>query len=110
MKSVGEVMGLGRTFEESFQKAIRQVDPKYVGFQGDEFEDLDTTLREPTDRRWLAVGQAMLHEGYSVGKVHEMTKIDRWFLHHITERNQGNRQPVWAARGASPAPQTAGVL
>ena len=80
MKSVGEVMAIGRTFEESFQKAIRQVDPKYVGFQGDKFDDLDETLRNPTDRRWLAVGQAMLHENYSVDKVHDLTKIDKWFL------------------------------
>ena len=83
MKSVGEVMAIGRTFEESFQKAIRQVDPKYVGFQGDEFDDLDEVLQNPTDRRWLAVGQAMLHENYSVDKVHELTKIDKWFLYKL---------------------------
>lgn len=83
MKSVGEVMAIGRTFEESFQKAIRQVDPKFVGFQGDKFEDLDFELQNPTDRRWLAVGQAMLHENYSVEKVHELTKIDKWFLHKL---------------------------
>ena len=80
MKSVGEVMAIGRTFEESIQKAIRQVDPKYLGFQGDKFEDLDEVLKNPTDRRWLAVGQAMLHENYSVDRVHELTKIDKWFL------------------------------
>ncbi|PHH55815.1 Carbamoyl-phosphate synthase arginine-specific large chain [Ceratocystis fimbriata CBS 114723] len=83
MKSVGEVMAIGRTFEESFQKAIRQVDPKFVGFQGDKFENLDDTLKNPTDRRWLAVGQAMLHEGYSVDKLHDITKIDKWFLHKL---------------------------
>lgn len=83
MKSVGEVMAIGRTFEESIQKAIRQVDPKYVGFQGDHFEDLDETLRNPTDRRWLAVGQAMLHENYSVERVHDLTKIDKWFLYKL---------------------------
>ncbi|MCJ1262650.1 carbamoyl-phosphate synthase (glutamine-hydrolyzing) cpa2 [Lobaria immixta] len=83
MKSVGEVMAIGRTFEESIQKAIRQVDPKYVGFQGDHFDDLDETLRNPTDRRWLAVGQAMLHENYSVDKVHELTRIDKWFLYKL---------------------------
>ncbi|KAJ5569773.1 Carbamoyl-phosphate synthase arginine-specific large chain [Penicillium hispanicum] len=83
MKSVGEVMAIGRTFEESLQKAIRQVDPKYLGLQGDHFEDLDEVLRNPTDRRWLAVGQAMLHENYSVDKVHELTKIDKWFLYKI---------------------------
>lgn len=83
MKSVGEVMAIGRTFEESFQKAIRQVDPKFVGFQGDKFKDLDFELQNPTDRRWLAVGQAMLHENYSVDKVHELTKIDKWFLYKL---------------------------
>lgn len=83
MKSVGEVMAIGRTFEESIQKAIRQVDPKYIGFQGDDFDDLDETLRNPTDRRWLAVGQAMLHENYSVDKIHDLTKIDKWFLYKL---------------------------
>ncbi|KAH7137207.1 hypothetical protein B0J13DRAFT_609297 [Dactylonectria estremocensis] len=83
MKSVGEVMAIGRTFEESFQKAIRQVDPKFVGFQGDKFDDLDYELQNPTDRRWLAVGQAMLHENYSVEKVHDLTKIDKWFLYKL---------------------------
>jgi len=83
MKSVGEVMAIGRTFEESFQKAIRQVDPSYIGFQGDHFEDLDDVLANPTDRRWLAVGQALLHENYSVDRVHELTKIDKWFLYKL---------------------------
>jgi len=83
MKSVGEVMAIGRTFEESLQKAIRQVDPRYIGLQGDHFEDLDDVLKNPTDRRWLAVGQAMLHEGYSVDRVHELSKIDKWFLYKI---------------------------
>ena len=83
MKSVGEVMAIGRTFEESFQKAIRQVDPKFVGFQGDKFEDLDKELQNPSDRRWLAVGQAMLHENYSVDRVHGLTKIDKWFLYKL---------------------------
>ena len=83
MKSVGEVMAIGRNFEESFQKAIRQVDPSYVGFQGDHFENLDETLANPTDRRWLAVGQALLHENYTVDQVHDLTKIDKWFLHKL---------------------------
>lgn len=83
MKSVGEVMAIGRTFEESFQKAIRQVDPRFIGFQGDKFENLDEVLANPTDRRWLAVGQAMLHEGYSVDRVHELSKIDKWFLYKL---------------------------
>ncbi|PYH47592.1 carbamoyl-phosphate synthase (glutamine-hydrolyzing) CPA2 [Aspergillus saccharolyticus JOP 1030-1] len=83
MKSVGEVMAIGRTFEESFQKAIRQVDPRFIGFQGDKFENLDDALANPTDRRWLAVGQAMLHENYTVDRVHELTKIDKWFLYKL---------------------------
>lgn len=83
MKSVGEVMAIGRTFEESIQKAIRQVDPRFVGFQGDKFDDLDYELQNPTDRRWLAVGQAMLHENYSVDRVHDLTKIDKWFLYKL---------------------------
>ncbi|CAK9436357.1 uncharacterized protein LODBEIA_P09150 [Lodderomyces beijingensis] len=83
MKSVGEVMAIGRNFEESFQKAIRQIDPSYIGFQGDKFDDLDEVLQNPTDRRWLAVGQALLHENYSVDKVHDLTKIDKWFLHKL---------------------------
>ncbi|RPB26683.1 carbamoyl-phosphate synthase [Terfezia boudieri ATCC MYA-4762] len=83
MKSVGEVMAIGRTFEESIQKAIRQVDPQYIGFQGAEFDNLDDVLQNPTDRRWLAVGQAMIHENYSVDKVHDLTKIDKWFLYKL---------------------------
>jgi carbamoyl-phosphate synthase large subunit len=83
MKSVGEVMAIGRTFEESIQKAIRQVDPRFVGFQGDKFDDLDYELANPTDRRWLAVGQAMLHEGYTVDRIHELSKIDKWFLYKL---------------------------
>lgn len=83
MKSVGEVMAIGRNFEESFQKAIRQVDPSYVGFQGDHFDNLDDVLTNPTDRRWLAVGQALLHENYTVDQVHELSKIDKWFLYKL---------------------------
>ncbi|PSK35740.1 carbamoyl-phosphate synthase arginine-specific large chain [Candidozyma pseudohaemuli] len=83
MKSVGEVMAIGRTFEESFQKAIRQIDPSYIGLQGDHFENLDDALANPTDRRWLAVGQALLHENYTVDQVHDLSKIDKWFLYKI---------------------------
>ncbi|KAK9362158.1 hypothetical protein V1504DRAFT_449704 [Lipomyces starkeyi] len=83
MKSVGEVMAIGRTFEESIQKAIREIDPSFIGFQGAQFEDLDTALANPSDRRWLAVGQALLHENYTVDRVHELTKIDKWFLYKL---------------------------
>lgn len=83
MKSVGEVMAIGRCFEESFQKACRMVDPKFLGFQAEKFGELDDVLANPTDRRWLAVGQAMYHEGYSVDRVHDLTKIDKWFLYKL---------------------------
>ncbi|CCK69873.1 carbamoyl-phosphate synthase (glutamine-hydrolyzing) CPA2 KNAG_0D01210 [Huiozyma naganishii CBS 8797] len=82
MKSVGEVMAIGRNYEEAFQKALRQIDPTILGFQGsDEFGDnLDEALAEPTDRRVFAIGQALMHENYTVDRVHELTKVDRWFL------------------------------
>ncbi|KAF0269725.1 hypothetical protein FOG48_01149 [Hanseniaspora uvarum] len=85
MKSVGEVMSIGRSFEEAFQKALREVDPSLLGFQGAaEFEDkkvLDDVLANPTDKRWMAVGQALIHENYTVDQVHELSRIDKWFLH-----------------------------
>lgn len=83
MKSVGEVMAIGRNYEEAFQKALRQVDPSILGFQGsDEFGDkLDDVLANPTDRRIFAVGQALLFENYTVDKVHELSRIDKWFLY-----------------------------
>ncbi|KAL3230221.1 Carbamoyl-phosphate synthase arginine-specific large chain [Nakaseomyces bracarensis] len=82
MKSVGEVMAIGRNYEEAFQKALRQVDPSILGFQGsDEFGDnLDDVLANPTDRRIFAVGQALLFENYTVERVHELSRIDKWFL------------------------------
>ena len=81
MKSVGEVMSLGRTFEEVLQKAIRMLDLGYTGFVGDnvEFEDLDHELAHPTDKRILAVAVA-LQRGYNIDQIHSLTKINRWFL------------------------------
>ena len=83
MKSVGEVMAIGRTFEESLQKAVRQIDPRFEGFQSLEFPDLDKELSVPSDRRLFAVGSAMLDKGYSVDRVHDLTKIDKWFLYKL---------------------------
>ena len=83
MKSVGEVMAIGRTFEEALQKAVRMVDPSLTGFQSKPFDDLDTALSRPTDERLFAVGEAMLDKGYSVDRVWELTKIDKWFLHKL---------------------------
>jgi carbamoyl-phosphate synthase large subunit len=84
MKSVGEVMAIGRTFEESLQKAIRQVDPRYCGFEAYvKPENLDHALTNPTDTRLFAVAYAMLEKDYSVDKIHDLTKIDKWFLYKI---------------------------
>lgn len=78
MKSVGEVMAIGRTFEESLQKAIRQVDPRWKGFEVYiEPEDLDTALTRPTDMRLFAIAYAMFRKNYSVDKLHDLTKIDK---------------------------------
>ena len=81
MKSVGEVMSLGRTFEEVLQKAIRMLDLGYLGFVGNsiEFGDLDLELSHPSDKRILAIAIA-LKKGYGIDRIHELTKINRWFL------------------------------
>ncbi|MDE6032518.1 MAG: carbamoyl-phosphate synthase (glutamine-hydrolyzing) large subunit, partial [Muribaculaceae bacterium] len=85
MKSVGEVMAIGRTFEEAIQKGLRMIGQGMHGFVGNkhlEVSDLDKALKEPTDKRIFFLAQA-LQEGYSVERIHELTKIDRWFLHKL---------------------------
>ncbi|MFZ0456733.1 MAG: carbamoyl-phosphate synthase (glutamine-hydrolyzing) large subunit [Ignavibacteriaceae bacterium] len=84
MKSVGEVMSLGRSFEEVLQKAIRMLDVGMLGFIGNElnFQDLDKELSEPTDKRIFAIALA-LQCGYSVDKIFELTKITKWFLYKM---------------------------
>jgi carbamoyl-phosphate synthase/aspartate carbamoyltransferase len=82
MKSVGEVMAIGRTFEEAIQKAIRSVDPSNLGFSETQALmsiDLDAELQTPSDQRMFAIANAM-HNGYTVDKIWELTKIDKWFL------------------------------
>jgi carbamoyl-phosphate synthase/aspartate carbamoyltransferase len=82
MKSVGEVMAIGRTFEEAIQKAIRAVDPSNLGFNETQALmsiDLDAELQTPSDQRMFAIANAM-HNGYTVDKIWELTKIDKWFL------------------------------
>lgn len=84
MKSVGEVMAIGRTFEESLQKAIRQVDPSWQGFEAYfKPEDLDHALSVPTDMRLFAVAYAMLIKDYTVDRIFELTKITKWFLYKL---------------------------
>ncbi|MBW0506215.1 hypothetical protein O181_045930 [Austropuccinia psidii MF-1] len=93
MKSVGEVMAIGRTFEESIQKAIRQVDPAYHGFEAYiKPEDLDHALSVPTDTRLFAVAYAMLVENYSVAKIYDLTKITKWFLYKLDNIVQCHRK------------------
>ena len=85
MLSVGEVMAIGRTFEETIQKACRMVNPALDGLDGqdsnliDDSIDLETRLKTPTDTRLFAV-QYAFELGWTVDKVHDLTKIDRWFL------------------------------
>lgn len=82
MKSVGEVMAIGRTFEEVIQKGLRMIGQGMHGFVGNKnvhFDDLDYALTNPTDLRIFAIAQA-LAKGYSVDRIHELTKIDKWFL------------------------------
>jgi len=82
MKSVGEVMAIGRTFEEAIQKGMRMVGQGMHGFVGNnelDIPDLDGELRNPTDKRLPAIELAF-DRGYTVEQLHEMTKIDRWFL------------------------------
>ncbi len=82
MKSVGEVMAIGRTFEEAIQKGIRMIGQGMHGFVGNlnlEFDDIDKELTEPTDMRIIVIEKA-LEKGYSIEKIHKLTKIDKWFL------------------------------
>ena len=97
MKSVGEVMAIGRTFEEAIQKGLRMIGQGMHGFVENkeiEIADLDAALREPTDKRIFAISKA-IHAGYTVDQIHELTKIDRWFLHklqHIIDIDERLRQ------------------
>ncbi|OWZ28800.1 carbamoyl-phosphate synthase arginine-specific large chain [Cryptococcus neoformans c45] len=84
MKSVGEVMAIGRTFEESLQKAIRQVDPNFTGFDAYwKPEDMTAALTHNNDRRLFAIAHAMLNLDYTVDHLHDLTKIDKWFLYKL---------------------------
>jgi carbamoyl-phosphate synthase large subunit len=85
MKSVGEVMSIGRTFEEVLQKAIRMLDIGMKGFTCNDFSDssnLDEDIAKPTDKRIFYIAEA-LEKGYSIDKIHELSKIDRWFLYKM---------------------------
>lgn len=83
MKSVGEVMGIGRTFKESFQKAIRSLETGLYGFKVKDNFDAEK-IKVPRSKRWLWVGQAF-REGLTLEEVHDLTKIDPWFLAQFKE-------------------------
>lgn len=85
MKSVGEVMAIGRTFEEAIQKGLRMIGQGMHGFVENKelvIADVDKALREPTDKRIFVISKAM-RAGYTVDRIHELTKIDRWFLQKL---------------------------
>ena len=85
MKSVGEVMSVGRTFEEAIQKGLRMIGQGMHGFVANpeiKVENLEEALANPTDKRVFVISKAML-SGMSVERIHELTKIDRWFLHRL---------------------------
>ena len=82
MKSVGEVMAIGRTFEEAVQKGLRMIGQGMHGFVGNKelkIDDIEASLKAPTDKRIFVIEKAFF-AGYTVDQIHELTKIDRWFL------------------------------
>ena len=85
MKSVGEVMAIGRNFEEAIQKGLRMIGQGMHGFVENkelQIPDIDAALREPTDKRVFIISKAM-HAGYTIDQIHELTKIDKWFLEKL---------------------------
>ena len=85
MKSVGEVMAIGRTFEESIQKGLRMIGQGMHGYVDNkelQIENTDEALQEPTDKRIFVIAKAM-EEGYTIDRIHELTKIDKWFLQKL---------------------------
>lgn len=85
MKSVGEVMSIGRTFEEALQKGLRMIGQGAHGFTANKeipIENIDKALKEPTDNRIFVISKAF-SEGYTVDQIHQLTKIDKWFLNKL---------------------------
>ena len=94
MKSVGEVMAIGRTFEEAIQKGLRMIGQGMHGFvenQELKITDIDKALREPTDKRIFVISKA-LRAGYTVEQIHSLTKIDKWFLHKLHNIMETSKQ------------------
>ena len=94
MKSVGEVMAIGRTFEEVIQKGLRMIGQGMHGFVDNKeikIDNVDAALREPTDKRIFVIEKAFA-AGYTIDQVHELTKIDRWFLQKLYRIHQTDRE------------------
>ena len=94
MKSVGEVMAIGRTFEEAIQKGLRMIGQGMHGFVENKelvIPDIDKALREPTDKRIFVISKAM-RAGYTVDQIHELTKIDKWFLYKLENIMQTSKE------------------
>ncbi len=98
MKSVGEVMAIGRTFEEALQKGLRMIGQGMHGFVENKelkIDDVDAALREPTDKRIFVISKAMHLPQYDIDRIHELTKIDKWFLYklkHIIDIDEALKQ------------------
>ena len=94
MKSVGEVMAIGRTFEEAIQKGLRMIGQGMHGFVENKelvINDIDKALREPTDKRIFVISKAM-RAGYTVDQIHDLTKIDKWFLDKLQNIMQTSKE------------------
>jgi len=104
MKSVGEVMAMGRSFEEVLQKAVRMLDVGARGLSafGDNFDDIDGELERPTDKRLFAIAEAM-RRGRSVDGIASLTGVDRWFLHRIRSIVDVERELSGTSIGEIPA-------
>ena len=94
MKSVGEVMAIGRTFEEAIQKGLRMIGQGMHGFVDNKeltVDDVDHALRAPTDKRIFVIEKAF-DQGYDIDRIHELTKIDKWFLHKLKKIHDTDRE------------------
>ena len=94
MKSVGEVMAIGRTFEEAIQKGLRMIGQGMHGFVENKelvIDDIEKSLREPTDKRIFVISKAM-RAGYTVDQIHDLTKIDKWFLDKLMNIMQTSKE------------------
>lgn len=94
MKSVGEVMAIGRTFEEVIQKGLRMIGQGMHGFVDNKelkIDDVDAALKEPTDKRIFVIEKAF-KAGYTIDQIHDLTKIDRWFLQKLYKIHQTDQE------------------